>query len=88
MLIYIFSNVDGLPYNVDTGSCENINLESGIPGDINGDSLVNVLDAVMLVNEILLPGGFTDAQFAAADLNGDNLLNVLDVVILVNIILD
>ena len=52
------------------------------------DSLVNVLDAVMLVNEILLPGGFTDAQFAAADLNGDNLLNVLDVVILVNIILE
>ena len=83
----IFSNEEGLPYPVTTGGCENVNLVSVMPGDINSDGMVNVLDVVMLINEILVPGGFTETQMAAADLNSDGLLNVLDVVMLVNLIL-
>ena len=83
----IFSNEEGLPYPVTTGECENVDLVSIIPGDINSDGMVNVLDVVMLINEILVPGGFTETQMAVADLNSDGLLNVLDVVMLVNLIL-
>jgi len=57
---------------------------NNLPGDINGDSIYNILDVVLMVNIILgqsdIPGN--------ADINGDDSINVLDVVLLVNIILD
>ena len=56
-------------------------------GDINFDGILNVLDAVLLVNAVLDPGLLNDAEFQAADFNTDGLLNVLDVVSLINIIL-
>lgn len=83
----IFSNEEGLPYPVTTGGCENFDLISITPGDVNGDGVINVLDAVMVVSEILTPGGFDDNQMAAADLNSDGVINILDVVMLVNLIL-
>ena len=59
-----------------------------LPGDINNDQIINILDVVSLVNEVISPGNFTDNQFFAADLNNDLILNILDVVSLVNIVLD
>jgi hypothetical protein len=52
------------------------------PGDINGDSILNVLDVVILVNSIL-----SEAIDDCGDLNGDESLDVLDIVLLVNIII-
>ena len=54
-------------------------------GDVNGDTEVNILDVVTLVNAIL---GFDPAGFLTecADLNNDNSLTVQDIVILVNVI--
>ena len=61
------------------------NLEcnlSGMIGDINEDSLVNILDVILTVNLIL------DNEFnESADLNSDSIIDVLDIVQLVNIIL-
>jgi len=57
-------------------------------GDINQDSLVNVLDVISLINFIL---GFqipSELESSYSDLNSDNLINILDVVMLVNLILD
>ncbi|MDP6571191.1 MAG: dockerin type I domain-containing protein [Candidatus Marinimicrobia bacterium] len=54
-----------------------------ILGDVNNDSLLNVLDVVSLVN-LILNGGETTP---ACDVNGDESINVLDVVTLVNMIL-
>ena len=51
-------------------------------GDLNGDMLVNILDAIVLVNVVL---GQEDS--ANADLNGDGVVNILDVVQMVNLIL-
>ena len=67
------------------GSPGSINTNGGgePPGDINGDSSVNILDVVMLIN-FILSGEF----HYLGDLNGDGELNVLDVVILVTIILE
>ncbi len=65
-------------------------LETGegrlIPGDANGDGVVNVTDIVEMVNSIL---GHPSAKFdpIAADVNGDGVVNVTDIVSVVNIIL-
>jgi hypothetical protein len=54
-----------------------------IPGDVNADGVINVLDVVGLVN-MILGGAFTEV----ADVNEDGQLNILDVVILINAILN
>ena len=56
-----------------------------VSGDVNGDSMINVLDVVSLVQYILGSGSL---EFeCAADFNEDAAVNVLDVVTLVNAIL-
>mgnify|MGYP002523083944 CR=1 FL=1 len=61
--------------------------EAFIPGDANGDGLVNVTDIVATVNFIMeKPSeGFNKE---AADLNGDGVVNVTDIVMMVSIIMD
>ena len=56
---------------------------SGIPGDLNGDGVINVLDVIITVN-LILDEGYDQL----GDLNGDNAVNVLDIVALINIILE
>jgi hypothetical protein len=79
----IFSdpNANGVP--VTLGACAEMDFSSALPGDLNDDGLVNILDVVVLVNIVLGQSG----QNPTGDLNGDGLINILDVVILVNIIL-
>ena len=55
------------------------------PGDITGDSIVNVLDIVGIVNHIL--GSVLLDDTCAADYTGDSIVNVLDIVGVVNLIL-
>ena len=51
-------------------------------GDVNGDSVVNVIDIVLVVDDIL------NALYnVEGDLNQDGLLNILDIVILITFIL-
>ena len=52
-------------------------------GDLNNDSLINILDIVFVINII-----FSNEYNANADINNDTVINVLDVVQLVNIILN
>ena len=60
-----------------------------MPGDLNNDSALNVLDIVMMVNiiigELPDPG---ECEVWAADINGDDDINILDVVQVVNLIID
>jgi len=60
------------------------NFNSSIPGDVNGDDIVNVIDIVVTINLILSGNEY----FPSADQNSDGIVNVLDIVQLVNIILD
>ena len=58
-------------------------------GDVNGDGVVNVLDALRGVNIILeIQPPPTDDEVWAADCNGDGQLNILDVLGIVNVILE
>ncbi len=57
-------------------------LDSSITGDLNGDSQINILDLIVIVNMIL------DGNYSiSADLNEDDIINILDIVIYKNIIL-
>jgi hypothetical protein len=60
----------------------NIVCQESVSGDINGDTLVNVQDVVLLVNLVL-----SNQYDNLADLNLDGIVNVLDIVQVVNIIL-
>jgi hypothetical protein len=52
-------------------------------GDINGDTLVNIQDVIIVIN-LILNGEFD----LAADINLDSTVDILDVIQLVNIILN
>jgi parallel beta-helix repeat protein len=54
-----------------------------IPGDINGDGTVNILDAVLLANAFLSTPGSPNWN-PNADINGDGIVNILDAIILAN----
>tara|TARA_B100001142_G_scaffold268818_1_gene274156 strand:+ start:1313 stop:1633 length:321 start_codon:yes stop_codon:yes gene_type:complete len=59
-----------------------------MPGDINFDEIINILDIVMLVNIILGTNQNIDNNTTtAADLNQDGFINILDVVLTVNVVL-
>ena len=65
-----------------------LDISNNIQGDINQDSLVNVLDIVSLVSFILGSQNPTELEIIYSDINSDSFINVLDVVMLVNLILD
>ena len=65
------------------------NIQIGIVGDVNHDGNVDVIDAVSMINFILMFGDDpTESQMWAGDMNEDGTLNILDVVLLVEMILD
>ena len=59
------------------------NYPNSMPGDINNDGIVNILDIVQLAN-MILSGEYTEN----ADINSDGTVNVLDIIQLVNMILN
>ena len=63
-------------------------VQLGSNGDVNFDSVLNILDIVIVVNYVLGNDTPTSSEFAAADLNGDGTLNILDIVTLTNLILE
>ncbi|MBC8310692.1 MAG: endonuclease [Candidatus Marinimicrobia bacterium] len=56
-------------------------------GDVNGDSILNILDVVTMVGFIMGTTELNPPYDEAADMNEDGIVNVLDVVTLVNFIL-
>ncbi len=84
----------GFTYNLDfissDGALEDtvrvvVDIVSYICGDANGDELVNVSDAVYILNYIFA-GGAAPVPLVAADANGSTSVNVSDAVYLINYI--
>jgi len=61
---------------------------TAMPGDVNEDEVLNILDIVIVVNFVLGNDNPDANEFSLADLNGDGTLNILDIVSLTNLILD
>ena len=57
-----------------------------VPGDVNEDQSINILDIVALAN-IILSGNPNETQLYLGDLNSDGSINILDIIELVNLIL-
>ena len=55
-------------------------------GDVNGDTIINILDLVQMANYVL--GISTPTNECAADFNGDGMVNILDLVLTANYILE
>ena len=81
----VLSNGDGEAIFVETGDCKILDLI--LPGDLNFDEIINVVDIVLLVNIILGEPVSGPSQFLAGDVNEDNQLNVVDIVNIVSMVL-
>ena len=84
----VFSNSSGNGIQVFVGDCVDVELYQILAGDLNQDQVIDVLDAVLLVNGVLNPDSLNDTQSAAGDINSDGILNVLDIVVLISMILN
>ncbi len=58
-----------------------------VPGDVTEDDLLNINDAVLLLEWVLSNQDINEVQFDVADINNDNQVNILDIVVLVEWIL-
>jgi len=80
------SDATAMNYNpdvtIDDGSCE-----YGIPGDINQDSSVDVLDVVLLVDIILSFTVPTPYELSVADADCGGTLDIVDIVMIVNCVI-
>ena len=56
-----------------------------MPGDLNADGSLDVIDIVLLVNMIL---GTEEPNYNVGDMDQDGQLTVLDAILIINIILD
>ena len=87
LLLYIFisSNIEDtidLPVNLS------ITDDGLLLGDVNFDSVINVLDVVMIVGYVLGNSELTEIQIEVSDLNNDGIVNILDIVQIVAVILN
>ena len=53
-------------------------------GDLNNDTIINILDVVLMVNIVL----GENSPSSTSDMNMDGITNVLDIILLINIILE
>lgn len=73
------TDVDGFQAN----AAHVVRAQSMLVGDINGDGVVNILDAILLANSFLATPSSSNWN-PNADLNGDGRVNILDAIILSN----
>ena len=64
---------------------QNNHVETEMPGDVNNDGIVDVLDLVQIVNFILDQGSLEVES--AGDFNNDGIIDILDIIIMVNLVL-
>ena len=58
-----------------------------LPGDINDDGVVSIMDLLLIVFHLLETNEMTDEQLQLADLNFDQTITIMDVLLLSDIIM-
>ncbi len=85
---YVTLNTNAQPKVVWPVTLSVVENAPNLPGDVNGDQTLNILDVVAVVGFVVGETDPTEEQFWAADLNQDGEINVVDIVLLVNMILN
>ncbi|MBC8479168.1 MAG: hypothetical protein H8D46_01785 [FCB group bacterium] len=81
----VFADESGISVLVNLGPCHDF---CSVPGDMNGDGMVNVLDIVGFVTLLIDPPIGGNAYFICdQDVNQDGSVDILDIVVIVSIIL-
>jgi len=62
--------------------------EEFIQGDVNQDTMINVLDILLVINFIMETSLPSPEQQWSSDLNHDDIINIQDIILLIQIILD
>ncbi|MBL7047526.1 MAG: hypothetical protein ISR95_07890 [Candidatus Marinimicrobia bacterium] len=76
------------PFSPAIGECEFIDTSPfAIPGDLNQDSILDILDIVIYVETILTIDEVPIDLLYIGDINQDSLLNILDIMLIINQIL-
>ncbi|MDP7039988.1 MAG: dockerin type I repeat-containing protein, partial [Myxococcota bacterium] len=74
----------GKSAKLSTGQKYRVQCPNGLPGDLNADASIDILDVIAMVNIIL---GTVESN-GCADLNADGVVTLLDIVVLATMILD
>tara|TARA_R110001583_G_scaffold80388_3_gene215972 strand:+ start:592 stop:5091 length:4500 start_codon:yes stop_codon:yes gene_type:complete len=79
-------NLDGYIDSTDLIGLEELTPPTTLlPGDLNVDGAVNVMDAVLLLNSLIDEDQqISEDYFERADVNGDGLVNIVDIVAIVD----
>lgn len=80
--------MDPLALNYDPDAIIDEGCIYGLPGDLNADGTVNVVDVVLMVSIILLYEDMTEYHVLVGDFVEDGTISILDLVVLVEIILN
>ena len=84
----ILSNQDGyINYSASIPFTLNVSEFEIIYGDVTNDGVIDILDAVSIVNIVMGSLEPSSYQLIASDINQDNSINVQDVILAVNLIL-
>ena len=59
-----------------------------LSGDLNNDTIINILDIVTVVNIVIDNLEMSDLELCLADVNSDGIVNILDIVTLVNLVIN
>ena len=81
--VVVFVQADGYPDRSVFCTAQGDLFQTYVLGDANGDGIIDVADAVFLLN-YLYKGGEAPVPLERADVNGDELVDVADVVYLLN----
>ena len=57
-------------------------------GDVNQDTVINVLDILLIINFIMETSTPSPQQFWSSDLNEDSIINIQDIILLIQLILN
>jgi len=83
----IISTYSGVQLPSEIQGCGSLVVLTGMPGDLDQNGSVDVLDIVMVIG-IIFGDDASEYQLWAADVNGSGTIDVLDIVLLVDLILN
>ena len=59
-----------------------------IPGDVNQDTLIDILDIIIIINIVLNNHEPSNQEFWISDINFDGIINIQDIILIVQFILN